>query len=216
MPKYLKYVLLGLTVVAMAVILFKCTNDNSNDFSSVNSSNPDVFGAPQLSGTNEVPPTNSQTTGSVMFRVNRDGNRIARSIDFVAQVKGGVTLRQAHFHCAPTGVNGPVVAFMAGRHDGGVNVNTGVWARGNLTDGSISSTGTGLTNPVTCATANPAVAGAIISTIDDFVQQAIAGNIYVCYHDATFPNGAIRAQVTLRDKSEKFKDKDDRDTQDDT
>ncbi len=152
------------------------------------------FGA-QLSAVNVVPPTNSATTGAVAFRVNYSPGGTAVSIDFVDTVRRGVALRQSHFHCGPAGTNGPVVAFMAGRHDGGVNVNRGLWVRGNLTDGAISSSGTGITNPVTCATANPAVPGAIVATIDDFVQQAIAGNIYVCYHDATFPGGVIRGQI---------------------
>lgn len=161
----------------------------------------------QLTAANEVPPTNSQTRGTVMFRTEVTANGIVTAVNFMAAVQGGVSLRQAHFHCAPVGVNGPVVAFMAGRHDGGVDVRNGTWVQARLTDTSISSTGTGITTPVTCAAAGGAQ-GAVIATIDDFVQQALAGNIYACFHDATFPGGAIRGQLVARGVGSSDKDDD--------
>jgi hypothetical protein len=154
----------------------------------------------RLTQAEEVPPTGSATTGIVRLNVNYASGGIATSIDFSASITNGVQLRQLHAHCAPFGTNGPVVAFFAGRHDGGVNVLKGLWVKGNLTDSAISSTGTGITNPVTCALATDPpggpFTGAVISTIDDFVQQILTGNAYICVHDAANPGGATRGQVT--------------------
>jgi hypothetical protein len=150
-----------------------------------------------LTQAEEVPPTGSATTGTVTVDITYSTGGIATSLDFKARITNGVQLRQLHFHCAPRGVNGPVVAFMAGRHDGGVNVAKGRWVAGTLTDAAITSTGTGLTNPVTCATAAGPGTGAVIATIDDLVQQILAGTIYVCAHDAANPGGATRGQVTV-------------------
>ena len=68
----------------------------------------------ELSGDNEVPPVMTDTTGQgeVLFEGNRATIRL--------RVNDGVTIQQAHIHCAPAGVNGPVVAFLAGAQPAGL------------------------------------------------------------------------------------------------
>lgn len=147
-----------------------------------------------MSQANAVPPTKDPATGMVGVRVNYVmKSMVATDIDYAVALRHGFHMTQMHFHCAPAGVNGPVVAFMGGRHDGGVNVFDGPWLLGNLDDTSISSTGTGITAPVTCnAPGNP-----VIATIADFVKQAQAGNIYACAHDRANPGGATRGQLSM-------------------
>jgi hypothetical protein len=88
----------------------------------------------------------------------------------------GIRIRQAHLHCAPVGVNGPIVAFIAGDNAAGYNVD-GKWiSNATLTDTSISNPACGV-------------------TLADLVASIRAGNVYVNVHSVEFPGGVIRGQV---------------------
>ncbi len=59
----------------------------------------------KLSGAQEVPPVVTNTTGEIEVEFNYD----LTEAKFELEVDDGVAITQAHLHCAPAGVNGPVV-----------------------------------------------------------------------------------------------------------
>src|SRR5215470_6673071 len=64
----------------------------------------------RLSGDQEVPAVETDTTGRFEILVNKD----AAAGEYTLRVSSGVRVTQAHFHCAPVGVNGPIIVFLAG------------------------------------------------------------------------------------------------------
>lgn len=131
------------------------------------------FGA-RLSGNQEVPPNDSATGGFALFHVDRNMEQMR----FRLVVRRGENLlgaNGAHLHCAPEGVNGPVVAFLAGETPPGFDGKIDL--RASLTDASII--------PETdCGT-----------TLADLVEAMLDGNVYVNVHSADFPGGVVRGQV---------------------
>ena len=125
-----------------------------------------------LNGDQEVPPVVTDTTGKFKLQLNQ----AEAEAEITLTVNDGVRIRQAHLHCAPVGVNGPIVAFLAGDNAAGYNVD-GKWiANATLTDTSIS---------------NPAC-GATLSALAASMR---AGNVYANVHSVANPNGVIRGQV---------------------
>ena len=88
----------------------------------------------------------------------------------------GIRVTQAHLHCAPAGVNGPVVVFLAGLHAAGLNVD-GKWvSNATFTDSSI---------------VNPACG----ATVAALVESMTVGMVYVNVHTVARPAGEVRGQV---------------------
>ncbi len=87
----------------------------------------------ELSGANEVPPVATATTGKAEIEFSADGTR-AR---FELQVRGGERVTQAHIHCAPAGVNGPIVVFLAGLHNLGWDVDGSRVENATVTDTNV-------------------------------------------------------------------------------
>lgn len=126
-----------------------------------------------LSGNQEVPPVDSDTSGTAKFRINPNSDEI----DFQLKVKNGVDLLAvagAHIHCAPAGMNGPVVAFLAQPVAGGV-------------DGKLKVSGSiGDTNIINNACG---------ATVDELVDSMEAGQAYVNVHSSANPSGDVRGQI---------------------
>jgi hypothetical protein len=126
-----------------------------------------------LSGDNEVPPVLTDTSGTALVHVDQSLSEIRLKLDVR---NGDATLGAAgaHFHCAPAGANGPVVAFVAGSfppgYDGAFQI------RATLTDASII---------------NPACG----ATIMELVGSMLDGNVYLNVHSTAHPGGVIRGQV---------------------
>jgi hypothetical protein len=133
-----------------------------------------------LSGTEEVPPVETMTRGRALVVFNEDET----AADFLLQVRDGERITQAHIHCAPKGVNGPVVAFLAGLNPQGYHVD-GIlpWISGaTLVDASVI--------PRTsdeCPTA--------INNLRELAQTIRAGNAYVNVHSFQHSSGVIRGQL---------------------
>ena len=72
-----------------------------------------------LEGGQEVPPVITSTVGTFEVQFNDD----LTDADFELKVLNGTKVLQAHLHCAPAGVNGPVFAFLFGLVPGGFDVN---------------------------------------------------------------------------------------------
>jgi len=127
----------------------------------------------ELSGANEVPPVDTPTTGVAILHVSQD----ISAIDFKLDIKNAIDIlgvAGAHFHCAPAGSNGGVVAFLAGAFSPGYDGQ--VQLRATLTDASIINAACG-------------------ATIADLVESMLEGNVYINVHSTANPGGVIRGQV---------------------
>lgn len=126
-----------------------------------------------LSGNEEVPPVETDTSGTAKFRVNPNSDEI----NFQLKVKNGVDLLAvagAHIHCAPAGMNGPVVAFLAQPTPGGVDGKLKV--SGSIGDDDIINDACG-------------------ATVDELVDSMEAGQAYVNVHSSANPAGEVRGQI---------------------
>lgn len=126
-----------------------------------------------LSGAEEVPPHPSDASGTAKFKVNQ----ARTAIEFTLDLKNGTDIlgvAGAHLHCAPAGLNGPVVVFLAGSLPGGFDGD--VQIRGTLNQGNI-------------------VGPACGATLAELVDSMRAGNVYVNVHSVANPGGEIRGQV---------------------
>ena len=137
-----------------------------------------------LSGAEEVPPVQENTRGRALVTFNEGDT----AVDFLLQVRAGEGITQAHIHCAPKGVNGPIVVFLAGLNAKGYNVDAIFpWVSGaTLTDASVI--------PADPA-ANPACPIAI-NNLRDLAQAVRDGNAYVNVHSVAHGSGVVRGQLS--------------------
>lgn len=125
-----------------------------------------------LTGDEEVPPVETATTGRAFVLVNR----AETEAEFHLHVFDGLRITQAHIHCAPPGVNGPIVVFLAGLHAAGLNID-GKWvSNATITDTSIVN--------VACG-----------ATVSELAQSMRDGNTYVNVHSFEHPTGEVRGQL---------------------
>lgn len=126
----------------------------------------------QLSGANEVPPVDTDTSGKAKIRFNEEFT----SAEFLLVIRDGQRITQAHIHCAPAGVNGPVIIFLAGNHANGWDVD-GRWIdNATFTNANITNTACG-------------------ATLAEIAAQMEAGNTYVNAHSTANPGGVVRGQL---------------------
>ena len=125
-----------------------------------------------MTGSEEVPPKNTQATGSAKFVSSSDGNSMTYSIR-VANING-VTM--AHIHSGNIGKNGPVVVtlFKSAAPTGPMN--------GPLSQGTITSAN--LEGPLKG------------KTISDLVKLINDGKAYANVHTQQNPKGEIRGQIS--------------------
>lgn len=124
-----------------------------------------------LSGGEEVPSVDTNSTGQANFKLSKDGTELSYKL-IVANIEN-VTM--AHIHCAPAGANGSVVVWLYG--PGPTTSNSGVLAEGTITDGDVISS---------------ALCG---DSLEDLVAAMSAGNAYVNVHTTANPGGEIRGQI---------------------
>jgi hypothetical protein len=133
----------------------------------------------ELTGAQEVPPVITETEGEITVRFNRERTEAK----FRLIVEDGVAVTMAHFHCAPAGFNGPIVAHLFGMIPGGFNVD-GRLAKFTLTDANI----------VLTANCVPTI-GRQIANVADLAQAMQEGLIYANVHTVANPGGEIRGQL---------------------
>jgi CHRD domain len=142
----------------------------------------DVFTA-HLSGGDEVPAVVTKATGQAIFHLSEDGTVLSYRL-IVANIENVVA---SHIHVGPSGVNGPVVAFLYGGAPPGGGPTNGVLAEGTITAAN-------LVGPL---------AGQPLSALLDAMNS---GNAYVNVHTndgvpptntgaGDFPGGEIRGQI---------------------
>lgn len=139
----------------------------------------------RLSGAQEVSPPApaggviTDTTGKCKVKFNKDLSEASFDLD----VKKGVGVTQAHFHCAPAGVNGPVVAFLFPLNASGVNVN------GNLSSGT-------LTNADILPTSGTDACGLpLVNNLASLAAAMLDNRIYCNVHTLANPAGEVRGQI---------------------
>jgi hypothetical protein len=148
-----------------------------------------------LTGAEENPARQTQAQGQAVFQISPDETEV--SYRLIASNIENIT--QAHIHCGPVGVNGPVVVWLypsptstsalpggGGRHDGVLAANT--FGAANV-------------RPTT----NPNCPGGV-STLADVIARIRSGNAYVNVHTddgvapgntgpGDFPGGEVRGQI---------------------
>jgi hypothetical protein len=143
----------------------------------------------RLSGDQEVttPPGGVVTDTTGKFRISfNDDETIA---EYRLEVRDGVRVTQAHIHCAPAGVNGPIVAFLAGFHDRGWDVD-GRWIdNATLTDDNV----------LAAATPSPTCPNDI-NNLRDLAQAGRDGNLYANVHTIAHAGGEVRGQLECEDE----------------
>jgi hypothetical protein len=123
-----------------------------------------------LSGGEEVPAVEMKSRGVASFQLSPDGTELSYRL-IVANIN---EVSAAHIHLAPSGVNGPVVAFLFNGPI--VESANGVLAQGTITADD-------LTGPL---------AG---QSLADLVAEIQSGNTYVNVHTSANPGGEIRGQI---------------------
>jgi hypothetical protein len=133
----------------------------------------------RLSGSEEVPQVVTDTTGKAEIVLNEDET----AGEYELEVEQGVRVTQAHIHCAPQGVNGPIVVFLAGFHNRGWDVNGSWIENATVTDANVMPPPAGSTCPH------------VINNLRDLAVAMRAGDTYVNVHTVARPGGEVRGQL---------------------
>jgi hypothetical protein len=134
-------------------------------------------------GDQEVPARDTQAQGQLKLQLSKDGSALEYKL-IVANIENVVA---SHLHVAPAGVNGGVVAWLAGPFAAGGGRTDGVLAEGTIT--AANFVGPLATQPLS----------SLIAAIDE-------GKVYVNVHTndgvapantgpGDFPGGEVRGQV---------------------
>lgn len=133
----------------------------------------------RLTGAEEVPPVVTDTTGKAEIVFNDDETKAEYELD----VEKGVRVTQSHIHCAPKGVNGPVVVFLAGFHNRGWDVDGSWIENATVTDANVIPPAAGSTCPH------------VINNLRDLAHAMRQGDTYVNVHTIAHPGGEVRGQL---------------------
>lgn len=136
--------------------------------------------AASLSGDEEVPaegepPVETTATGDAEFELSADGTEISYSVN-VADLEN---IEMAHIHLGARGENGPVIVWLYPDSPPPELIEGAT--DGNLASGTI--------------TADSLVDELEGGTIEDLVNEMVAGNTYVNVHTEQYPAGEIRGQI---------------------
>lgn len=125
-----------------------------------------------LSGEDEVPPTESSANGTAKFQVNDDDTQLS----YLIEISGLKQVDQAHIHSGPAGENGEVVVTLAEDEAAEDQDNPEIELSGNITEGDLQGDLEG-------------------KQISDLLSLINNGSAYVKVHTPAYPDGAIRGQV---------------------
>ena len=132
-----------------------------------------------LSGKDEVPPTESNSTGTAKFQVDENSSQIS----YWVNVTGIKKINQAHIHNGTEGQNGDIV----------VTLSKSKSAKGNE-----SPPNSGFSGNIT----KDDLQGPLKDKeLTDLVSLMSDGNAYVNVHTDKYPDGAIRGQISSGEAS---------------
>ncbi|MGH8490076.1 MAG: CHRD domain-containing protein [Gammaproteobacteria bacterium] len=141
----------------------------------------EVVGPPFLA---PQPGIDSETAGRLRIRFDRALTRA----QFRLRLDQGVDITQAHLHCAPAGVNGPIAVFLFDLvPDPGVDVN-GLLSEGEVTNDAFQE---GVDCNATC--------GKTVNNIASLQAAILDGCIYANVHSVVNRGGEVRGQVLHKD-----------------
>lgn len=135
-----------------------------------------------LSGAQEVTSPAGGVVTDTTGTITVEFDKALTQAQFRIAVSDGIGITQAHFHCAPAGVNGPVVAFLFGPVDPPVDVG----------DGLIEVT---LDNSDIIPPETMEACDVPLNNIASLAFAMRAGKVYANVHSAPFPAGVIRGQL---------------------
>jgi hypothetical protein len=126
-----------------------------------------------LSGKDEVPPTESNSTGTAKFQVNENNSQVS----YWVNITGIKKVNQAHIHNGTTGENGDIVATLSkGKSAKGDDRPPQIGFAGNITKDDLQGPLKG-------------------KEISDLVTLMSDGGAYTNVHTDKYPKGAIRGQI---------------------
>lgn len=146
----------------------------------------------RLSGAQEPVPPDEPATPSPGIETAASGNIVVvfapdlSSFNFQLTVRNATGVTASHLHCAPPGVNGPIVVFLSEPSEEGQDVN-GVLAEGTRTNANIEE------GAAECEE----LIGRPIRNIASLAAAAAAGLVYANVHTTANPAGEIRGQLIL-------------------
>ena len=126
-----------------------------------------------LSGKDEVPPTESNSTGTAKFQVNENNSQVS----YWVNITGIKKVNQAHIHNGTSGENGDIVATLS---------------KGKSAKGDDSPPQIGFAGKITQDDLQGPLKGKEIS---DLLTLMSDGGAYANVHTDKYPKGAIRGQI---------------------
>ena len=130
-----------------------------------------------LSGNEEVPPTESNSTGTAKFQETKNNDNESQ-VSYWVNITGIKEVNEAHIHNGTTGENGDIVATLSnGDSAEGDDRPPQIGFAGNITSNELQG-------PLED------------KEISDLLSLMSDGNAYVNVHTDKYPDGAIRGQVT--------------------
>jgi hypothetical protein len=130
-----------------------------------------------LSGNDEVPPTESNSTGIAKIQVTKNNDNESQ-VSYWVNITGIKEVNEAHIHNGTTGTNGDIVATLSnGKSAEGDDRPPQIGFAGNITKDELQG-------PLKD------------KEISDLVSLMSDGKAYVNVHTDKYPDGAIRGQVT--------------------
>jgi CHRD domain-containing protein len=135
------------------------------------------------SGAEEVPARDTEATCQAIFRLSEDQSTLSYKL-IVDNIENVIA---SHIHVAVFGVNGPVVAFLAGPLNPGGGPVQGILAQGNITSASLVGPLAGMSLSVLIAAMRDGGTYVNVHTNDGIdPQNTGAGD---------FPGGETRGQI---------------------
>ena len=127
-----------------------------------------------LSGKDEVPPTESNSTGTAKFQVNENNSQVT----YWVNITGIKKVNQAHIQNGTSGENGDIVATLSkGKSAKGDDRPPQIGFAGNITKDDLQGPLKG-------------------KEISDLVSLMSNGGSYANVHTDKYPKGAIRGQIS--------------------
>jgi hypothetical protein len=124
-----------------------------------------------LKGGNEVPAVDTNAAGHVSVKISKDETSLSYKIT-AANLDNVIA---AHFHIAPVGENGGVVAFLHSHPNQPSGPQNGILAEGVITEANLI--------------------GSLAGNFEGLLEAIRSGNVYVNVHSQAVPSGEIRGQL---------------------